>query len=228
MPGEVVQTIHSPTNNVDYANVQYGHNFFVDATAATGDLFYRGQWHTWLASGLGPGGNAIFALDVTDPTPANFAESKAASLVVGEWNSSTISCASSAGGSSCGSNLGNTYGTPQLRRLHAGKWALIFGNGYGRATGDAGILILTIAPNTAATTFYYLSTQTGSAASPNGIAFPSAADLDADHTTDYVYAGDLQGNLWRFDLTSNNRSEEHTSELQSRLHLVCRLLLEKQ
>src|SRR2546429_1514371 len=27
--------------------------------------------------------------------------------------------------------------------------------------------------------------------------------------------------------TSLNRSEEHTSELQSRLHLVCRLLLEK-
>src|SRR2546422_8263024 len=27
--------------------------------------------------------------------------------------------------------------------------------------------------------------------------------------------------------TSNGRSEEHTSELQSRLHLVCRLLLEK-
>src|SRR2546429_1312786 len=26
---------------------------------------------------------------------------------------------------------------------------------------------------------------------------------------------------------SKNRSEEHTSELQSRLHLVCRLLLEK-
>src|SRR2546422_7665440 len=28
-------------------------------------------------------------------------------------------------------------------------------------------------------------------------------------------------------LISANRSEEHTSELQSRLHLVCRLLLEK-
>src|SRR2546422_5469437 len=27
--------------------------------------------------------------------------------------------------------------------------------------------------------------------------------------------------------TDNDRSEEHTSELQSRLHLVCRLLLEK-
>src|SRR6266436_10285507 len=28
-------------------------------------------------------------------------------------------------------------------------------------------------------------------------------------------------------LTPSSRSEEHTSELQSRLHLVCRLLLEK-
>src|SRR5687768_18172631 len=30
-----------------------------------------------------------------------------------------------------------------------------------------------------------------------------------------------------FSLSSSVRSEEHTSELQSRLHLVCRLLLEK-
>src|SRR3989449_3534725 len=29
------------------------------------------------------------------------------------------------------------------------------------------------------------------------------------------------------NLAKNERSEEHTSELQSRLHLVCRLLLEK-
>ncbi len=55
-------------------------------------------------------------------------------------------------------------------------------------------------------TFYYLSTHTGSAASPNGIAFPSPVDLDGDHITDYVYAGDLQGNLWRFDLTSATES----------------------
>src|SRR2546422_4142765 len=31
----------------------------------------------------------------------------------------------------------------------------------------------------------------------------------------------------RHDPRPENRSEEHTSELQSRLHLVCRLLLEK-
>src|SRR2546429_899297 len=32
---------------------------------------------------------------------------------------------------------------------------------------------------------------------------------------------------WPSSLRSRLRSEEHTSELQSRLHLVCRLLLEK-
>src|SRR2546422_2768080 len=32
---------------------------------------------------------------------------------------------------------------------------------------------------------------------------------------------------WQSSLKTPDRSEEHTSELQSRLHLVCRLLLEK-
>src|SRR2546422_7510862 len=40
----------------------------------------------------------------------------------------------------------------------------------------------------------------------------SLPDIDADHSRPQPCAG---------------RSEEHTSELQSRLHLVCRLLLEK-
>src|SRR3712207_7829561 len=32
---------------------------------------------------------------------------------------------------------------------------------------------------------------------------------------------------WSFPLSARQRSEEHTSELQSRQYLVCRLLLEK-
>src|SRR5437870_9829772 len=35
------------------------------------------------------------------------------------------------------------------------------------------------------------------------------------------------GPSWVFAFRSKSRSEEHTSELQSRGHLVCRLLLEK-
>ncbi len=199
MPGAVVQTIHSTTANIDFSNAQYGHNFYVDANPGSGDVFYGNQWHSWIVGGLGPGGAAIFALDVTNPTTANFAEGNASSLVIGEWTPATIACTNVA---SCGTNLGNTYGTPQMRRLHDGKWAVIFGNGFGSTSGDAGIFVMTIDPTTAARTFYYLSTRTGSAASPNGIAYATPVDLDGDHVTDYVYAGDLQGNVWRFDLTS--------------------------
>src|SRR5687768_18367936 len=40
-------------------------------------------------------------------------------------------------------------------------------------------------------------------------------------------AGDRVLVFLRIDVYGRWRSEEHTSELQSRLHLVCRLLLEK-
>jgi len=207
----VVQNIHGVTpatgayalcvtGDLDYSNFQYGHNFFVDATPGTGDLFYGGTWHTWLVGGLGAGGAAIYALDITNP--GNFNENNASSLVLGEWNSATPACAP------CASNLGNTFGTPQIRRLHNGQWGVIFGNGIGSASGDAGIFVMVIndqgAGNLPTETFYYLST--GHAGS-NGITYVTAADLDGDHITDYVYAGDLQGNVWRFDLTNSDPTQ---------------------
>ncbi|MGH8219197.1 MAG: PilC/PilY family type IV pilus protein [Steroidobacteraceae bacterium] len=203
-----VDTIHGtdPTNsnaitaNLDYPNSQYGHNFYVDATPGTGDLFYDGAWHTWLVSGLGAGGAALFALDVTNPSAANFTESNAQSLVIGEWTPSSLSCVSPA---NCGANLGKTYGTPVIRRLHNGSWGVIFGNGIGSQSGDAGIYIMVVSGSgtSVTTTFYYLSTGV---AGGNGIAYATPADLDGDHVTDYVYAGDVKGNVWRFDLTSSD------------------------
>jgi type IV pilus assembly protein PilY1 len=209
MPGATIsgtsnQLIHPNINNVsnipiDYANAQYGHNYFVNAQPGSGDLFFAGQWHTWLAGGLGSGGAAIYALDITNPS--NFLETNASSIVLGEWNNATISCVGNTG---CGTSMGNTYGTPQIRRLHDGRWGIIFGNGLGSATGDAGIFIITIDPNQGASAaqVWYLSTKTGSPTSPNGIAFATPVDLDGDQIVDYVYAGDIQGNVWRFDLTS--------------------------
>jgi len=306
--GTVVQNIHGwtpaigtgttavscETPELDYSATPYGHNFFVDATPGTGDLFFNGAWHTWLVGGLGAGGAAIYALDVTNPTATSteFSELNAKNVVMGEWNSATITCTNV---TSCGANLGNTYGTPQIRRLHNGNWAAIFGNGFGSTSGDAGIYIMLIDnPNPppsavktpVSSTFYYLSTNpsgngnnaifsgtgsqsgsvvtintvvsiTGASGTPtgaiavgdlltgagvmpgttvlsfgtgtggtgtynvstsgtttkgtvtvgNGIAYTTPADLDGDHITDYVYAGDLQGNMWRFDLTSATPSQ---------------------
>ena len=207
--GTLVQQIHGVTPAIganpqcvepvlDYSSTQYGHNFFVDATPGTGDLYFGGQWHTWLVGGLGVGGAAIYALDVTDPS---YSEGTASSIVIGEWNAGTISCAIV---SNCGNNLGNTYGTPQIRRLHSGNWGVIFGNGSGSQSGDAGIYVMSIDSGTGTTTFYYLSTGTAGA---NGINYVTPADLDGDHITDFVYAGDLMGNVWRFDLTSTSPND---------------------
>jgi type IV pilus assembly protein PilY1 len=184
---------------LDFANTQYSHNWFVDATPATGDLFYAGAWHTWLVGGIGPGGAAFYALDVTDPSV--FSESNAASIVLGEWTPSSITCVNVA---NCGRNLGNTYGTPQVRRFHNGAWGVIFGNGFGSQNGTAGIYIMMVDPSSGARTFYYLAT--GSSATSNGIASPASLDIDSDHVVDYIYAGDLLGNVWRFDVTSQNPS----------------------
>jgi type IV pilus assembly protein PilY1 len=204
----VVQSIHGVTPAVganaacvgpliDFSNSRYAHNFFIDATPGSGELFYGGQWHTWLVGGLGIGGAAIYALDVSDPA-SSFSEGNASNIVIGEWTASSINCSIVA---NCGTNMGNTFGTPQVRRLHNGNWGVIFGNGFSSASGDAGIYVMSIDSTSGATTFYYLSTHV---AGGNGIAYTTPADLDGDHITDYVYAGDLQGNVWRFDLTNSD------------------------
>jgi type IV pilus assembly protein PilY1 len=233
MPGAVFQTIHNTSQaELDYSNPQYSHNWYVDATPGTGDLFYQssntsspnstggGSWHTWIVGGLGAGGMGIYALDVTDPS--YFTEGNASTLVVGEWATtattttsngttttswtSNLTCAATttdpaANAASCGAKyLGNTYGTPLIRRFHNGQWGVIFGNGYGSQNGTAGIFIMLVNPSNGSQTFYYL--PTGSNATGNGIGPTTSSDVDLDHVIDYIYAGDLKGNLWRFDVTS--------------------------
>jgi len=259
MPAYVVNTINSSvvagsppvvlnTAN-DYTNPLYSHRFNVDGTPGTGEVFYNGGWHTWLVGGLGTGGSAIYALDITNPDvttmPNSFSQGNAAGIVIGEWSSSiqststtnvltgvvtttvtggtaTFGCVSVSsaggalsGGSGCGNSLGKTFGTPQIRKFHNAtgggnpdtSWGAVFGNGSGSYNGDAGIFVM-IANNTGQPTFYYLSTgvgvRTNNPATSNGIYFVTPADLDGDHVTDYVYAGDLQGNVWRFDLTNSD------------------------
>ncbi|NKI70210.1 pilus assembly protein PilY [Collimonas pratensis] len=171
----------------------YSHRFYANSTPATGDLFYGGAWHTWLVGGLGAGGRAIYALDVTDPT--QFKETNASALVIGEWTDSTLA------------EIGNTYGTPIIRRMHNGQWAVIFGNGFNSANGKAGIYIMTVDPVSGAQTFNWLPTGVGTSARPDGIAYVASADLDRDHVVDYLYAGDMLGNVWRFDVTSSNTAD---------------------
>jgi type IV pilus assembly protein PilY1 len=219
MPRHIARTIQTASGPapavynsvVNFSDPQYGHKFDVDAPPGTGDLFYSNTWHTWWIGGLGAGGPAIYALDVTDPDNTFTEGSNNAKAVVrGEWTNYSITCVNVTGAppGGCSPNLGNTYGVPQIRRFHNGSWGAVFGNGFGSASGDAGIFVMLV-DQSGAITFYYLSTGkgTGTAASPcnsncDGISYTTPADLDGDHIVDYVYAGDLLGNVWRFDLTS--------------------------
>src|SRR5687768_18331604 len=72
--------------------------------------------------------------------------------------------------------------------------------------------------------------RSGTALAGAGQATPKAADpamakAIALPTTEPQFDGDPAQYPYHF--IQHARSEEHTSELQSRLHLVCRLLLEK-
>src|SRR2546429_4235558 len=59
--------------------------------------------------------------------------------------------------------------------------------------------------------------------------FGRPGHMAGEFTFLHMMAIDSKGNLYAGETIGGRRvrSEEHTSELQSRLHLVCRLLLEK-
>ena len=184
---------------VNLADPLYKHDYLVDATPVAGDVFYGKNWHTWLVGGVGSSGKEIYALDITSPS------SFSGSNVIGDWDSSTLT------------HLGNTVGTPIIARMHNGQWAIIFGSGLvpkpaaGVTPPTEGIYIGLIDPTstTGAVTFQFLDTgalPTGVNNAPGGISYVSQVDLDGDHVADYLYAGDTQGNVWRFDVTSNTAS----------------------
>jgi len=219
VPQASLKSLHSDTAQLDYSGQQYAHNAYVDATPGVGDIFYANEWHTWLVSGTGAGGNpqgvignnssaasgSIFALDITNP--GQFSEANAASLVKGDWNASTMVCVDDTPTVRCGNSLGNTWGTPTIRRLHDGNWAALFGNGFNSSSGAAGMFIMKVDSATGAISFRYLDTGTGSPTARNGIAYVTSLDIGGDNVIDYVYAGDLRGNVWRFDLTSSDPTQ---------------------
>src|SRR5438876_7995528 len=80
-----------------------------------------------------------------------------------------------------------------------------------------------------------ITTVAGSAGGGPALAVAQVPDAVAVHGA-FIYVADYFSHVvWRLDtatgeevvVAGTGRSEEHTSELQSPVHLVCRLLLEK-
>ncbi|MGU3626895.1 pilus assembly protein [Comamonas sp. C24C] len=109
----------------------------------------------------------------------------------------------------------NPMRTTQITRMNNNRWAVVMGNGYNSATQRPVLLIQYLDGDMALKRIPVVGTidasladiGTGSGiASDNGLAAPRLIDLNGDGLPDIAYAGDNQGNMWKFDLTSADSS----------------------
>ena len=183
----------------------HNHRFYADGGLVAGDVVltwwgYSGDgWHTVLVGTLGAGGKGVYALDITDPDA--FSESGAAPADAVLWDATS---ADSGFG-----NLGYTIGTPAIARLRyyfgknseyneiydLGTWVAAFGNGYGSTRGSANLFLVEVGSGSIVTA---LEVDPGPG---NGLSSVAPVDVNADDSIDYIYAGDLKGNVWRFQPT---------------------------
>jgi type IV pilus assembly protein PilY1 len=169
------------------------HRFYVDGSPEVVDILSPsdGLWHTILIEGLNAGGRGYFAFDVTNPTSPVF---------LWELCSDSTICTSHSD-----SNLGLSFGNPVgVKRAYDNKWVILFTSGYNNVSSGDGMGHLYEVDPFSGAILRQASTGTGSVPTPSGLSKITAfaKDPDVDDTVQYVYGGDLQGNLWKFDLKS--------------------------
>lgn len=188
----------------------YTHRYYVDGSPTIVDAFDSNgnAWKSILVSGLGAGGQGIFALDVTNPNVSSSDESTIANKVLWEYTDQTD-------GDSV--DMGYTFGQPSIVRLQNGQWAALFSGGYNNtfdnngdgdsndsATGNAVLYLVDLFDGEFIAKF---DTKNGTEEDPtdndrpNGFASPAAIDVDGDSIVDFIYAGDLFGNMWKIDVS---------------------------
>ncbi len=166
---------------------------FVDLTPSAGDVFINGSWRTVLVGGLRRGGKGIYALDITNATAT---ESGAANKVLWEFSDSDASKA----------DLGYTYGKPFIARLNTGDWAVLVPGGYFSheadgtvGSGNAVMFVLRLSDGSLIRKFDLGTIDVDA----QGLTSPMGVSLNDFNITDIAYAGDLKGNIWRFNLTGS-------------------------
>ncbi|MFY2765414.1 PilC/PilY family type IV pilus protein [Arenimonas sp. MALMAid1274] len=176
--------------NIDLASLEsmssinYGHAYFVDgpiAVSALEDI----PGTNYLVGSLGRGGKGVYALDVTDPS--SFGNGDVL------WDHDPVNH----------DKMGMVLSTPLITRLNNGDVGVIVANGP-NSTGDTAVLYVLNAATGAVLAEIDTGTGTGwgGATAPNGLSGIRGFDVDGNKTIDYVYGGDLRGNVWKFDLTA--------------------------
>lgn len=190
------------------------------------------DWRTYLVGTLAAGGKGYFVLDVTNPgnragtTASTFTTTNAASLVVLDR---TLNIAEPVAAASDDEDIGHIFAPPvmddtnpfkatQIVKLNDDRWAAVMGNGY-NSKNERPVLLIQYLDSinsvngvkelrrVVATGSQIRSTPLNAVIDANvvgnGLSAPKLVDINSDGRVDVVYAGDLKGNMWKFDLTSN-------------------------
>ena len=172
VPNKIIKDIHELTEST------FSSGAYVDGPISTLDVFYSGDWHSVLVGALRTGGKGFYALDITDPTDT------ADEIVLWEFTDDNDA------------DMGYSFGKAQLVKLNTGEWAAIVANGYNSTTEKAVLYVLDIEDGSVIKKFEV------DTSGDNGLSGPVAISVDRDFMIDYIYAGDLKGNMWKFDLSS--------------------------
>ena len=162
--------------------------YLMDGELRHRDIGAVGAEQHIVTGGLGAGGKGLFVLDVTDPVdPALITE-------IAGTNADFV-------GGATDNRIGYIHGRPTIARLPNGdgsRWYVVSGNGYASTNGRAWLVLI---PLDGAPTPVFIETDS---TTNNGLSAPSLVDATGNGIVDYAYAGDLQGNLWRFDFSDNS------------------------
>ncbi|MFU9993286.1 PilC family type IV pilus tip adhesin, partial [Neisseria meningitidis] len=174
-----------------------GDRYGVDGGFVLRQVERDGKTRVFMFGAMGFGGRGAYALDLTkaddnDPTKASLFDVKDNGNNGNNGNNSV--------------ELGYTVGTPQIGKTHNGKYAAFLASGY--ATKD-----INNGENKTALYVYDLENNNGTPIAKievkdgkGGLSSPTLVDKDLDGTVDIAYAGDRGGNMYRFDLSSDNPS----------------------
>lgn len=204
IPGLVYSSADASSGLHYLASQQYQHRFYVDLTPSVSDVFIKTSptgsqdWRTVLVGGLQAGGKGLFALDVSKPSLFSNPSTNAKDIVLWEFDGSATTTGSA--------DMGYVYGSPTMAMMANGKWAVISPNGYNSTNGHAVLFIIFLEEGldgawTAGTDYIALDTGVGG---DNGLSTPRLVDYNGDSVVDLIYAGDIKGNLWTFDVSSSS------------------------
>ena len=193
IPSWVVPRLNALTSTT------YQHQTYVDASPVVAEAKVGADWKTVLVGGTGGGGQGVYALDVSDPAAFD------AGKVMWEFTDKDDA------------TLGNVIGRPAILKFKIDatnyKYYAVVASGVNNyvddgkfsTTGNPAIFILDLAkaPGTAwqlNVNYYKIELPIATNSIASGVANFTTTSGMADETR-LLFAGDLQGNLWKLDFT---------------------------